>query len=146
MSISKMTKKLNCYATFFPKYCVFQDLSSGRVREIGKLEDRFYILHSQTRTKGGEGSRCLAATQHADAVTWHQRIYHVPMSVLRKLPMFFHVSRDKSFSLNNCEVCTLARQTRLPFPHSVSRSTSAFQLLYMDVCGAYKSKTFDGTK
>lgn len=45
MSVSKVTKELNCYVTFFPQYYVFQDLSSGRVRAIAKEDDGFYTLY-----------------------------------------------------------------------------------------------------
>ncbi|KAL3353831.1 hypothetical protein AABB24_018482, partial [Solanum stoloniferum] len=71
---------------------------------------------------------------------------HVPMKVLRKIPMFQNLNKNVVFALNNCEVCPLARQTRLPFPHSMSRSTSSFQLLHIDVWGPYKWETFDGMR
>lgn len=145
MSVSKLTKDLNCSATFFPKCCVFQDLSSGKVREIGEKEEGLYTMYSRT-DQDGIKNKFFAATQETTALTWHQRFCHVPMNVLRKLPMFQHNSKKSFFTLNNCEICSLARQTRLPFPHSVSRSTSSFQLLHVDVWGPYKWETFDGMR
>jgi len=87
MSVSNMTKELNCSATFFPHYCVFQDLISGKVRGIGKEEDGLYILHSKSGSNETKINKCLAATtlSETDAVTWHHRLCHVPMSVLRKI-------------------------------------------------------------
>ena len=38
MSISQVTKYLNCYVTFFPQYSVFQDILSGKVKVTGKEE------------------------------------------------------------------------------------------------------------
>ena len=45
-----------------------------------------------------------------------------------------------------CEVCPLARQTRLPFRHSTSKSICNFQLLHIDVWGPYKTEKFDGMR
>ncbi|OIT36672.1 hypothetical protein A4A49_51924, partial [Nicotiana attenuata] len=46
LSVSKVTKDLNCFASFFPTFCVFQDLWSGRVKEIGREEDGLYTMIS----------------------------------------------------------------------------------------------------
>jgi len=146
MSVSQVTKDLNCCVTFFPHYCVFQDLSSGKVRVTGEARDGLYILSTQVEDETYIPQRCLTVTQGVEdkAIVWHQRLCHVPMSVLRKIPNF-HKFGSK-FALHNCEVCPLARQTRLPFPHSTSRSTSSFQLLHLDVWGPYKVETFDGMR
>ncbi|XP_069145708.1 uncharacterized protein [Solanum lycopersicum] len=65
------------------------------------------------------------------ATVWHQRLCHVPMSVIRKIPSLNKFG--SKFTLHDCEVCPLARQTRLPFPNSTSRSTNIFQLVHLDV-------------
>ncbi|XP_070049281.1 uncharacterized protein [Nicotiana tomentosiformis] len=38
LSVSKLTKKLQCLAAFYPDFCIFQELSSRKVLEIGKEE------------------------------------------------------------------------------------------------------------
>lgn len=50
LSVSKITKKLQCLATSFLDFCVFQDLFIGKVREIGKEEDGLYLM-SQAKHK-----------------------------------------------------------------------------------------------
>ena len=42
------------------------------------------------------------------------------------------------------EVCPKAKQSRLPFPHSKTISTHAFQLLHVDAWGLYHTKTYTG--
>ena len=43
LSISKITKDMNCKVIFFPTHCVFQDLISGKM--IGNAErKRVYIM------------------------------------------------------------------------------------------------------
>ncbi|OIT01901.1 hypothetical protein A4A49_56622, partial [Nicotiana attenuata] len=44
LSISRYTKELNSSVHFYPDFCVFQDLFSGMVKGIGKLEGGLYIL------------------------------------------------------------------------------------------------------
>lgn len=48
--------------------------------------------------------------------------------------------------MNNCEICPLARHTRLPFTSSNTRSSEVFVLLHLDVWGPYNIPTFDGNK
>uniref|UniRef100_M1CPP5 Integrase core domain containing protein n=1 Tax=Solanum tuberosum TaxID=4113 RepID=M1CPP5_SOLTU len=62
MSVYQVTKNLNCSVTFFPKYCVFQDLSSVKMRVIGEKEDGLYTLSSQSNNEKVTPQRCLAAT------------------------------------------------------------------------------------
>ncbi|OIS99513.1 hypothetical protein A4A49_62565, partial [Nicotiana attenuata] len=40
LSVSKLTKELSCSATFFPTFFVFQDLLSGKVKEIDEFGPR----------------------------------------------------------------------------------------------------------
>ncbi|KAF3682563.1 putative serine carboxypeptidase-like 40-like [Capsicum annuum] len=46
LSVSKMTKQLSCFVTFYPDFSVFQDLHSGKVKGIGKERGELYILKS----------------------------------------------------------------------------------------------------
>ena len=147
MSVSQVTKDLNCYVTFFQKYCVFQDLGSGKVRVIGEEEDglyTFYYQHGQYGHKISQSHQCMTTIQgtEVNANIWHQRLGH--LSVIRKISAF-HKFGNK-FTLHKCDVCPLARQTRLPFPHSTSSSTCIFQLLHMDVWGPYRVETYDGMR
>lgn len=44
LSVSKLTKKLRCSITFFPHFCVFQELYNGKVKEIGKEHGGLNLL------------------------------------------------------------------------------------------------------
>lgn len=48
-SVSKLTRDLHCYAKFFPGFCVFQDLITGKVKAIGKEEEGLYTLPAKGR-------------------------------------------------------------------------------------------------
>ena len=44
VSISKLTNDLNCVAKFYPSYCEFQDLLSGRIIANAKENEGLYYL------------------------------------------------------------------------------------------------------
>ncbi|XP_075101910.1 uncharacterized protein LOC142177334 [Nicotiana tabacum] len=44
LSISKLTKQLQCCVGFYPDFCIFQDLCTSKVKGIGKEKDGLYLL------------------------------------------------------------------------------------------------------
>lgn len=44
LSVSKITKDLNCMVVFYPELCVFQNLSNGQVKGICEEQHGLYIL------------------------------------------------------------------------------------------------------
>ncbi|XP_055803840.1 uncharacterized protein LOC129872909 [Solanum dulcamara] len=58
MSVSKITKELGCSVSFFPDLCVFQELYTGKVKEVDKK---------------------------SDMELWHKRLGHVSSAVLAKM-------------------------------------------------------------
>ncbi|KAH0692105.1 hypothetical protein KY285_019202 [Solanum tuberosum] len=47
LSVSKLTRELNCCAIFFPDFFTLQDLFTGKVKEIGTEQDGLYTLGSR---------------------------------------------------------------------------------------------------
>ena len=145
LSVSKLTKELNCCVSFFPTCCVFQDLSSGKVKGIGDIEDGLYVLRSQGMQQGNVNIiRTMSAVEKTiDPALWHMRLGHIPMGVLRRIKVFNNCS---SLSLKQCSICPQARQTRIPFPISNSKADANFDLVHMDVWGPYKLPTHNGKR
>ena len=56
LSVSKLTKDLNCVVSFFPDFVIFQDLYSGQVRRIGRENAGLYHLpiHKVSRGKNSQ--------------------------------------------------------------------------------------------
>ena len=44
ISVSKLTKDLNCCILFFSDYCIFQDLMTKKIIGKGHVSDSLYIL------------------------------------------------------------------------------------------------------
>lgn len=53
LSVSQLTKELQCVAAFFPDFCILHDLSSGQVKGIGREDQGLYILKDGLELKGG---------------------------------------------------------------------------------------------
>lgn len=138
LSVHKLTKELNCSVSFFPTYCVFQDLLSGKVKGIGEVEDGLYVMKwNKIRT--------LSAVRRVDEdpVLWHQRLGHVPIGVIKRIKEFRALD---NFAIDQCIICPQARQTRVPFPVSNTKVDDVFDLVHMDVWGPYKIATYNGMR
>ncbi|KAE8668142.1 hypothetical protein F3Y22_tig00112344pilonHSYRG00066 [Hibiscus syriacus] len=44
LSVSKLTKELNCTVSFYPDFCILQDLSTGEMKGIVSLNAQFVLL------------------------------------------------------------------------------------------------------
>ncbi|XP_070033000.1 uncharacterized protein [Nicotiana tomentosiformis] len=150
LSDSKVTRGLKCFASFYPNFCVFQDLFSGRVREIGRERDGLYFLQKYGGKMLTAGSLAAAGIKSRkgdttiDVALWHKRLGHVSSIVLRKL--FAAKLASINDTINKCSVYPCARQTRLAFPSSCIKTVVAFDLIHLDVWGPYNCATFDGNR
>ena len=86
---------------------------------------------------------------------WHRRFGHRGYDNLAKLKdqnMVEGISVSAAdFKLKRqgkpfCEPCTLAKQHRLPFPTSDSKSSSQLELVHMDVCGPLQEESTGGAR
>ena len=125
LSVSRMTKELNCRVIFDPMGCTFQDLLTGRRIGGGYEEGGLYYLHQP------EVSAHSAVTSSSSPLLWHHRLGHLPVTKLRRV--IPHIPPSVSFQ---CETCQLGKHCRSSFPSSQSPSSQGlFDLLHVDVWG-----------
>lgn len=148
LSVSKLTKELQCLAAFFPDLCVLG---------IGSEANEMYILRSclhkmQSPTPTVNTIAMQTSTQNKQSSTnlriWHQRLGHMPMEAIKKIgKLKQHFTKEGSETICfDCSVCPLAKQTRLPFHVSTSRTKCPFELLHADVWGPYRVPTYDNKR
>ncbi|KAG8494583.1 hypothetical protein CXB51_012012 [Gossypium anomalum] len=156
LSVSKLTRDFNCSVTFFPDFCVLQGLFDGKMKGIGKESRGLYLFDSSSLASGlsfpvSSGSHsfnihstvCMHSILDNNTSLWHARLGHVPSSKLHHVPFLQSLSFDDKL-IHSCTVCPLARQTRQPFSHSVTRSPKPFDLVHLDIWGPYRISTHSG--
>ncbi|XP_075084737.1 uncharacterized protein LOC107819354 [Nicotiana tabacum] len=102
LSVSKVTKDLNCCAVFYPDFFVFQELFSGRLKAIGRENDGLYVLKTRSRNDFHTHSKSMAVQNITDSEIWHKRLGHVPM--LDKLGLLFKHILANLLNLFNCYI------------------------------------------
>jgi hypothetical protein len=141
ISVSHLTRDLNCLIIFFPYWCLLQDLVTRRMIGLGKQHNGLYYLVALA-TKQNMTNPSSTITQPTCHLTIsstnlrHNRLGHTSPSRLRFIAKFF-----KKFSIQSntiCSVCHLAKQSRLPFNPSVISSTKPFAMIHCDIWGPYR--------
>ncbi|RVW62757.1 Retrovirus-related Pol polyprotein from transposon RE1 [Vitis vinifera] len=123
ISISKITRTLNCSITFSDKFVTLQDRSTGKTIDIGRESQGLYHLTS-------DSSPAVCISTDAPLLI-HNRLGHPSLSKFQKM-----VPRFSTLSSLPCESCQLGKHTRISFPKRLNnRAKSPFELVHTDVWG-----------
>uniref|UniRef100_A0A803MGK3 Uncharacterized protein n=1 Tax=Chenopodium quinoa TaxID=63459 RepID=A0A803MGK3_CHEQI len=136
------------------------DKKSGEIRGIGKAENGLYYLinepmqdvikklaelkkHSEKVALQATSTMTLLGTvknvnKLSEPTLWHQRLGHAPMTKIRKIEELKGVEKKCE---DVCLTCPAAKFTKLPYSLSESREKHAFELIHIDIWGAYKVVT-----
>lgn len=128
LSVSKITKALKCFVSFFPEYCVFQDLTTKKIIGRGRESGGLYVLE----TPSLKVSRPIACSSVLTPLEVYCRLGHPSLPILKKLfPIFQNLSHL------DCESCQFAKHHRLPYLSRVNkRAASPFELVHSDIWGS----------
>ncbi|KAJ9683174.1 hypothetical protein PVL29_018954 [Vitis rotundifolia] len=123
ISISKITRTLNCSITFSDKFVTLQDRSTGKTIGIGRESQGLYHLTS-------DSSPAVCISTDAPLLI-HNRLGHPSLPKFQKM-----VPRFSTLSSLPCESCQLGKHTRVSFPKRLNnRAKSPFELVHTDVWG-----------
>ncbi|KAF7825115.1 Retrovirus-related Pol polyprotein from transposon TNT 1-94 [Senna tora] len=124
-----------------------KDLKSEEIIAVAGVRRNLYVLESKSfnpfvikQFLSDCGSlpntmcNAIPNSNENTSVLWHQRLGHCPLSMLNYID-FFKNSELKQLPI--CDICHYAKQNRLPFPISQTRSQRALKLLHIDVWGPY---------
>ena len=93
MFVSKLTRALKCYISFFPDFCIFQDLMTKQIIGRGCESGGLYILDPTY-------PRPIACSRVTTPFETHCRLGHLSLPLLKKLcPQF------SSLLSLDCESC-----------------------------------------
>ena len=135
LSVSQITKSLNCAVTFLLDRCFFQDLTTKRTIRVGSCWNGLYFMQSPTS---------LYATARPSFDIWHWRLGHPSASRSSDISAL-----DSSVSFSNkmsCDVCPLGKHTRTPFPSSNTKSSFPFELIHCDIWGSFAVPSHSGAR
>ena len=129
LSLSSITKSLNCRCWFDPSHCAFQELGTGRILGTGIVHNGLYYLD--------EGSDEVAlATQMSpcqELLLLHRRLGHPSFATMSHCyPSLFGSCHKESLV---CDACELAKHTRVSYPSLGRRSSKPFEIIHSDVWG-----------
>jgi len=128
MSVGKTTDDLHCSVTFFPSWCIFQDLATRTMMGVGKRRDNLYYLVMLASTPP---STRFACNLIISSDLWHRRLGHPSFNRLQFLAD--NLLKFNFDSSHKCDVYPLAKQTRHPFPSSSISTSKCFSLIHCDI-------------
>ncbi|KAJ0521521.1 putative RNA-directed DNA polymerase [Helianthus annuus] len=131
LSISHVTKELNCVVLMHPTFCILQDIRTGKIIGRGTERQGLYYVDEVTR----QGTVMLAhGSTDREAWLWHRRLGHSSSGYLHRLfPKLFPTNK-----VLNCETCFLAKSHRHTFKPNDTKVDSPFLLIHSDVWGPAK--------
>ena len=145
LSISRVTRDLNCSVTFSPSHCVFQDLSTKKTIGSGEERNGLYFLLPEGVTN--KELTPVAHTSQKEVLSeetwlWHKRLGHTSFYLFHFL--FPTLVSNKSVSEISCEVCELGKHHRATFHSNINKSAIPFSLIHTDVWGPSHIPTMNG--
>ncbi|CAJ2662090.1 unnamed protein product [Trifolium pratense] len=145
ISVPKLTKNLHCSLMFNDNKCVIQESSSKRMIGVADLLNGLYILTTPKVSLGHiPNTSCINNTnkitdvhsleshKNSDCNVWHKRFGHASNDKLIELNKNFLFVKISNSSVP-CDACFFAKQKRLPFTLSSTKSASNFDLVHMDI-------------
>lgn len=149
LSITKLTKDINCQANFFHSHCTFKDLSTGKMIGNAKESGGLYYLDNGLDFKDQQKtSTCFesifVSSNNDDIMLWHLRLGHPSFPYLKHL--FPKLFSKKDPSLFHCETCEFAKHHRSSFSTQPYKQSKPFAVIHSDVWGPNRINTFSNKK
>ena len=136
-----------------PLTLLFVTFRTSSLKTIGlaKMQDRLYILRIPSYQKLQIKPIKYAHTINIVNVSasdletlWYFRLGHVSNKRIDVIMTKFPFVKYNKFIV--CDVCYFAKQKRLSFPISTSKSKKCFELIHVDVWGPYSIPSIHGHK
>lgn len=147
LSISKLTRVLSCYVSFF----FFQHLWFCRTCQMGRywrlvenlqgftcLTDSCALKHGLLKTIWHR----INAWTH---ILWHKRLRHPSEKTMKYVSNLKHV-HNKQHDIKQCKICLMEKMWRLHFDNKRSRACLIFELIHADIYGPHCLPSHDNKR
>ena len=111
---------------------------------LGHLRDGLWHLKSV-----GGLHYANMANSAANASIWHRRLGHLSaqnLQLLKSKSLVKGLEEVDLSGLEECEGCSMGKQTRLPAHNSQRRASKKLELVHSDICGPINPKSIGGAK
>ncbi|XP_048635048.1 uncharacterized protein LOC125608656 [Brassica napus] len=129
----------NSSAHFYVDHCLIQESTEGLMIGRGSIFNNLYVLDTNV-----SASPTICASLLDDGQLWHQRLGHASLAKLLHVPGIKALHKTSLSAVENCPVCPLAKQRRLPFVFHNHISSFPFDLVHMDVWGPFSVESTEG--
>ena len=148
VSISKLLSSNNCFIIFHQNNCLIVQMDTYQTIGVAKKYQGLFYLHSSSNNRASDSE-----SNHLPSVfnntsdscnLWHMKLGHPSNKVFQTLATQYP---DISFQfLDACDACAFAKQKRLQFSASKTKSSCFFHLIHVDIWGPISTTSIDGYK
>ena len=118
----------NSSAHFYVDHCLIHESTQGLMIGRWSIFNNLYVLATHV-----SASPPICASVLDDGHLWHQRLGYRSLAKLLHVPGIKSLHKSSLSTVENCHVCPLAKQKRLPFVSHNHISSFPFDLVHMDV-------------
>lgn len=96
-----------------------------------------------------QSSRALACASNETAALWHKRLGHINYDSLHRMKRGLVSGieyAEPPRSNDKCKVCSMGKQTRLPFSKCGSRASDVLEVVHSDICGPMEVQSLGGSR
>ena len=107
ISVSKLTKPLNCCLIFLGDCCFIQDLAQWSMIDLSKAHNGLYLVQ-ESGCKPSTSALAAAVTSISSSDLWHSRLGHPSASKLQLLKQYVndvHINKTASC----CDICHFSK-------------------------------------
>ena len=131
LSVSRLSKDLQCAITFFPDFCVMQGLRTRNLIGAGRCKGGLYRMGMV------DGNRRALM---APIDMWHKRLGHASKEKLSGVELLKSISFNHKNNI--CDSCAKAKFVRTPFSASSIKTNDCFELIHCDIWGSYRIPSY----
>ena len=128
LSVSQLTKELNCTILMTSDGCIVQDALTGTI--IGRGTEKRSLYYVDEAIQKGHTSHAHGSPDHQLWI-WYRRLGHPSLGYLKRILPSLH-SCNTSL---DCEICALAKSYKHSYAPSLTHSVKPFVLIHSDAWG-----------
>ncbi|WKA00241.1 hypothetical protein VitviT2T_018620 [Vitis vinifera] len=152
LSVSQVTKELNCIVLIYPTFCLLQDILTKEIIGRGTKKGGLYYMEDFSIGQANH-TRSSSDRNKANILLWHRRLGHPSFGYLKLVfPTLFSGFSNLDFkcvgSISQIHHTSLrlVKSHRVSYPLSFNKSQMPFELIHSDVWGPSPKSTISGVR